>query len=480
MRIGVPVRLGLACLVASWSAAACLGDPPELEKDDAFLEDVERRTFNYFWETTPAENGLTPDRWPSKSASSVAAVGFGLTACCLGAERGWITRDQASERVHATLRFLHDAPQNDHPVNSSGFRGFYYHFLKMDSGRRWRKCELSSIDTALLMLGVLSCREYFDHDTDGEAEIRDLADTLYRRVEWDWMQPRAHLIAMAWKPEEKGFGRSDYRGYNEAMFLYLLALGSPTHPIDPKAWDAFTESYSWREFQGQEHVNFSPLFGHQYAACWIDLRGVQDAYMRSKGIDYFENSRRATLAQRDYAIANPRGWRGYGKDLWGLTACDGPGSHAAEVDGVPRRFSSYWARGASAERIDDDGTIAPTAAGGSIAFTPEESISALRTMRDRFGDRLYGPYGFRDAFNPTFTFSEAAGRHGRITEDGWFDGDYLGIDQGPILLMAENHRTGFVWDLMRSSPYLRAGLRRAGFRGGWLDETPRSDRDEAP
>lgn len=437
--------------------------------DNRFLEDVERRTFKYFWETTPGENGLTPDRWPSKSASSIAAVGFGLTACCLGVERGWVDREAAVERVLTTLRFFEGSPQNEDPVESAGLNGFYYHFLEMDSGLRWRKCELSSIDTALLMLGVLSCQEYFDGDSASEVSIRRVADSLFRRVEWDWMQPRPPLIAMGWKPEEGDFGRSDYRGYNEAMFLYLLALGSPTHPIKAEAWETFTQSNDWRDFQGYEHVNFSPLFGHQYTACWIDLRGIQDPCMRARGIDYFENSRRATLAQREYAIANPGGWRGYSKDIWGLTACDGPGPYEAKVDGVRRRFSSYRARGASAQRLDDDGTLAPTAAGGSLAFTPNESIKALRTMRERYGDQLYGRYGFRDAFNPTFTFDKAVTRHGRVSKDGWFDNDYLGIDQGPILLMAENHRTGFVWDLMRSSPYIQRGLHRAGFSGGWLD-----------
>lgn len=469
-------QLFLRAVLAIASAPTLSGAAPA--SDDRFLDDVERRTFNYFWKTTPAENGLTPDRWPSKSASSIAAVGFGLTACCLGVDRGWITRDAGAERVLTTLRFFEGSPQNEDPVEATGFRGFYYHFLEMDTGRRWRRCELSSIDTALLMLGVLACQEYFDQDEPSERAIRGLADSLYRRVEWDWMQPRPPLLAMGWKPEEGGFGRADYDGYNEAMFLYVLALGSPTHPIDADAWEAFTASYKWSDFQNREHVNFSPLFGHQYTACWIDLRGIQDAYMRSKGIDYFENSRRATLAQRDYAIANPAGWRGYGENVWGLTACDGPGPHLAVVDGELRRFSSYRARGASAQRIDDDGTIAPTAAGGSIPFTPTESLAALRTMRQRYGDQLYGRFGFRDAFNPTFTFAEVTTRHGTVSEDGWFDNDYLGIDQGPILLMAENHRTGFVWDLLRSSPYLREGLRRAGFRGGWLDATNGSPRDE--
>lgn len=438
--------------------------------DAAFLDDLQHRTFDFFWETTPASNGLTPDRWPSDSPCSIAAVGFGLTGYCVGVERGWLDRADAAERTLATLRFFRDSPQNDRPTETTGWRGFYYHFLNMETGYRKGTCELSSIDTALLMMGVLAAREYFDGDNAVEKEIRGVADALYRRVEWDWMQVRK-LIAMQWKPGD-GHGRSDYRGYDEALFLYVLAIGSPTHPADPSAWEEFTSTYSWADFYGQgPHVNFAPLFGHQYAACWIDLRGVADEYLRGKGIDYFENSRRATLSQRAYAIANPGGWRDYGADVWGLTACDGPAGVQREHNGQPRRFHTYMARGASANSVVDDGTIAPTAAGGSIPFAPDETIAALRAMRERYGDHLYGEYGFRDAFNPTFRYADVKPERGEIDPDlGWFDSDYLGIDQGPILLMAENHRSGFVWELMKRSPYLRAGLEKAGFSGGWLDD----------
>ena len=472
---GRPLILLIAVVLAAPLHAAAA------EADDPFLDDLQRKTFDFFWETTPADNGLTPDRWPSESPCSIAAVGFALTAYPLGVERGWVSREEAAERTLATLRFFAESPQSETDPKASGHRGFYYHFLVMRTGERWRDCELSSIDTALLMMGVLAAREYYGGDDAVEREVRDLADKLYRRVEWDWMRPRPPLVAMAWYPEPRGnqppgFGRADYRGYNEAMFLYVLALGSPTHAIDPAAWEAFCGEYDWAAFHGQEHVNFAPLFGHQYAACWIDLRGVQDAYMRDRGIDYFENGRRATLAQQAYAVANPAGWEGYGADCWGLTAGDGPGGFQGEVGGEPRRFQSYWARGASAVRTDDDGTIAPTAAGGSIPFAPEATIPTLRAMRDRYGALLYGRYGFLDSFNPSFRAGFVPKgqtlRHGRVDpEHGWFNTDYLGIDQGPILLMAENHRTGFVWDLMKRSPYVRRGLERAGFRGGWLDES---------
>jgi hypothetical protein len=219
-------------------------------------------------------------------------------------------------------------------------------------------------------------------------------------------------------------------------------------------------------------VGFAPLFGHQYSHVWIDFRGIQDGYMQARGIDYFENARRASLAQQAYAIDNPSGWTGYGADIWGLTASDGPADVTLEVSGTPRQFHTYAARGASFTEVRDDGTIAPTAAGGSVPFVPEIAIPALLAMRERYGEWLYGQYGFLDSFNPTFRFNVPV-QHGRVVPGvGWFDGDYLGIDQGPILAMLANHRRDFVWQFMRKSPYIINGLRRAGFTGGWLDQAP--------
>jgi hypothetical protein len=439
--------------------------------DEQFLSELEERTFKFFWDTANPKNGLVPDRWPTPSPSSVAAVGFGLTTYCVGVERGYITRDQAVDRVLATLRFLWQAPHSE-DADATGYRGFFYHFIDMQSGKRSWNCELSSIDTALFMAGVLACREYFHRDEPREQEIRELADALYRRVEWTWMQPRPPLVCMSWKPEG-GFGQHEYHGYNEAMVLYVLALGSPSHAIDASAWEAYTKTYHWAEFYGQELLDFEPLFGHQYSHIWIDFRKIQDPYMRGKGIDYFENSRRATLAQRAYAMANPSRWRGYGADVWGLTACDGPVDKALPYDGEERQFHSYFARGAGAQRIIDDGTIAPTAAGGSVAFAPEIVIPALKRMREKYGEHLFLEYGFRDSFNPSFNYRDVDLKMGQVVEDaGWFAGDYLGIDQGPIVLMVENHRSGLVWDVMKQSSYVRRGLQRAGFSGGWLDEQP--------
>jgi hypothetical protein len=436
--------------------------------DHAFLEELQERTFRWFWETTNPQNGLVPDRWPSESFSSVAAIGFGLTGYPVGVERGWVSREDAAGRVLTTLRFLWQAPQGPQPAGVIGYRGLFYHFLDMQTGHRFERVELSTIDTALLMAGVLFCREYFSRGSAAETEIRALADSLYLRVDWQSMVETPNRISMGWHPET-GFIEADWHGYDEAMILMILALGSPTHAVEPAIWATYVSTNRWGTWYGQPHTGFAPLFGHQYSHVWIDFRGIFDAYARSRGIDYFENSRRATLAQRQYAIDNPMGWRGYGADIWGLTASDGPADMERPVNGVPRQFWTYTARGASHTEIRDDGTIVPTAAGGSIPFAPEVTIRALRAMREQY-PHVWGQYGFLDAFNPTFTFTDVPLGHGRIVPGaGWVDTDYLGIDQGPILLMAENYRSGLIWEHMRRNPYVIAGLRRAGFTGGWLD-----------
>ena len=447
----------------------------------AFLDTLGRRTFDWFWDTTTPRNGLTPDRWPTKSFSSVAAVGFALTAYVTGAERGWVTRAQARDRALATLRFFWTAPQGPGSAGVTGYKGFFYHFLDMGTGRRFERVELSTIDTTLLLAGVLTCREYFDGPGAAEREVRALADSLYRRVDWDWARAGRPLVSMGWHPEPglpdhdaNGFIQSNWRGYMESMLLYVLALGSPTHPLPDGTWAEWAKTYQWTRFGGQEFVQFAPLFGHQYSHVWVDFRGIRDPYMRGRagrdpGIDYFENSRRAALSQRAYATANPGGWRDYGPDVWGLTASDGPLDSTFTVDGRRRQFHTYWARGAGADEVNDDGTIAPTAAGGSIAFAPEVVVPALVAMRRRYGDDLFGRYGFVDAFNPTLRTALRVPQGRVVPGKGWFDTDHLGIDQGPILLMLENQRSDLVWRLMRKNPYVVRGLCRAGFRGGWLD-----------
>ncbi|MEP6620229.1 MAG: glucoamylase family protein [bacterium] len=441
----------------------------------AFIDTLSRRTFDFFWLTTNAKNGLTPDRWPTKSFSSVAAVGFALTAYPIGVQHGWVTRDAARERVLTTLRFFWNAPQGAEGTNVTGHHGFFYHFLDMDTGYRFDRVELSTIDTALLLAGALTCREYFNGSDAGDREVRSLADSLYARVDWTWAKNGGTLVNMGWRPEPaanqdaRGFNISTWRGYDEGMLLYILAIGSPTHPIDPTAWAEWTHTYKWDRFQGQDYLQFAPLFGHQYSHVWIDFRSVQDAYMRAKGIDYFENSRRATYAHRSYATSNPNGWRGYTADIWGLSASDGPLDSTFTVDGKPRTFHTYWARGVGMDELNDDGTLVPTAAGGSVAFAPEIAVPALLAMRKTYGDGVFGQYGFVDAFNPTLRAAGPPLHHGRIVEGlSWFDTDYLGIDQGPILAMVENWQSGFVWDLMKHNQSIVRGMCRAGFTGGWL------------
>jgi len=463
--------LGAACAPPAATTTAPSAPAPSsyvrTPADEAFLDTLQRRTFDWFWETTDARTGLTPDRYPSRTFSSIAAVGFGLTAYGIGAERGYVTREAAAARTLNTLRYFWLLPQGPDSAGTAGYRGFYYHFLDFDRGLRFKTVELSTIDTALLLAGVLFCQQYFDRDNDAERAIRAYADSLYRRVEWDWARNGQSLISMGWEPG-KPFGEWYYKGYNEAMLLYVLALGSPTHPITPDAWKTYTSTYTWATFYGQPHVNFAPLFGHQYSHSWIDFRGIRDEYMRARGIDYFENSRRATLAQRAYAAANPGRWKDYSAEIWGITASDGPADTTFVIGGTPRRFYTYAARGVAATEIRDDGTLAAWASGASIAFAPEIVLPTLRAMRQRYGELIFTKHGFVDAFNPTFDFPGAE-RAGRVVPGrGWVDSDYLGIDQGPMLAMIENYRTGLVWREMRESPYIRRGLERAGFTGGWL------------
>jgi hypothetical protein len=441
---------------------------------DPVVNNLQRRTFRFFWDTTNKQNGMAPDRFPSPSFASMAAVGFALTAYVVGAERGYVSRSQARLRTLRTLRFLWSLPQGPAESGMGGYKGFYYHFVHMHNGQRFGTSELSTVDTALLLGGVLLSQSYFDRNTRSEREIRELAEKIYRRVDWQWAQHRPPVLSHGWRPES-GFLRFDWRGYNEAMLMYILALGSPTYPIGPEAWKEWTSTYdrTYGEFSGQEFLSFGPHFGHQYSHIWIDFRGIMDHFNREKGFDYFENSRRATYAQREYARQNPMRWRGYDSEIWGLTACDGPADTVQIYNNEERGFFTYAARATASIRVVDDGTIAPTAAVASIAFAPEIAIPAIRAFRARFGEHLYQKYGFLDAVNPSFTYTDVPLRHGRVIEGiGWVADDYLGIDQGAIVAMIENYRSGLIWSVMRTNPHIRRGLLRAGFSGGWLDEPP--------
>ena len=459
---------GMAATVLSTGVAAHAGGPRTLPP---FFADLEHRTFQFFWERTPA-NGLTPDRWPTPSFSSIAAIGFALTAYPLGVERGWIVRAAARDRTLTTLRFLAGLPMGDAPSGVAGHRGFFYHFLDSDSGLRHGRTELSTVDTGLLHLGMLFAAGWFDTDHAAEREIRALADELVGRAEWDWFQQGATAIPMGWHPES-GFIDRVWDGYNEGKFVYVLALGSTRHPARDDSWSAWTAPYPrfWRGTGATRRLAFAPMFGHQFSEMWIDFRRILDAPMRAAGFDYFENSRRATYANRAYCIANPRGFAGYGPDGWGLTACDGPGNHRMRVRGGEVDINGYAARGPLGEPDGlDDGTLAPTAVLGSMPFAPEICIPAALAMHRRYGDRLYGEYGFRDAFNPSFRNQAFRLETGTVDPaQGWVGGDWLGIDQGPILGMLGNYQSDAVWRVMRRSSVIVRGLRRAEFTGGWLD-----------
>jgi hypothetical protein len=454
---------------ANEQAAAKPSGPPPLPP---LFRDIERRTFQFFWDTTNETNGLTPDRFPSRPFASIASVGFALTAYPVGVENGWISRRQAVDRTLTTLEFFRDAKMGPQKTGRTGYKGFYYHFLDMQQGSRYQPwVELSSVDTGLLMMGVLFAQEYYDRDDPREKAIRDVADELYRRVDWNWLQKRPPLISMGWYPES-GFIDHDWTGSSEGMLVYLLALGSPTHPIEPDAWKAWTAGYkdSWGQYEGEVYLSYGPMFWHQYNQVWIDFRGIRDEYMRARDMDYFENSRRAVYAQRTYAIENPMKWKDYGENVWGLTASDGPQRTDQEYNGEQREFRHYSARGAGLRDAFDDGTLAPTAAIASLPFAPEIVIDATQTMYDRYGDYIYSSYGFLDSFNPSFNYDIPL-KTGRLVPDkGWVASDYIGIDQGPILMMIANYRNEFVWKTMKKNKYIRQGLERAGFTGGWLEQ----------
>ena len=412
--------------------------PRGFEDDAAFLESVQHAAFDFFWYEVNPLNGLVRDRSRPDSVCSIASVGFGLTAIGIGVDHGWISREEGRQRVLRTLLTFANGPQGTNTAGTIGYRGWFYHMLDTRTAMRAGTSELSSIDSALLLAGVLYARQYFAGANAEEVRIRSLANAIYDRVDWGWMCNGGVSLTMGWMPES-GFITSRWIGYNEAMVLYLMAFGASTNPLPPAQWNSWTSGYAWRTNHGQAYIEFPPLFGHQYSHCWVDFRQAADPYLSSRGIDYFENSRRATLAQRSYCTANPGGFAGYSSNVWGLTACDGPGF---------ARFAGYTARGAPPAQ-NDDGTLAPTAIGGSLPFAPEVCLPALRHLYDQFLTNIWCCYGFRDAFNLTAR---------------WWDPDVIGIDQGPILIMAENYRTGRVWRQFMTAPEIRRGLRAAGFK----------------
>jgi hypothetical protein len=416
------------------------------------LDGLEREHVQYFLEQEDPKTHLTLDRSRKDSASSIAAVGFGLTVYPIAAERHWISRDKAAQHTLSVLQNLYHAQQGDQAEGTAGNHGFFYHFLDPKAVTRKDKSELSTIDTALLMSGVLFVKNYFDQDTSVDRRIRRYATKLYDRVDWNWAMNGKDRMALDWTPE-KGFSHAQWGGYNEAMMMLLLGMGSSSKPIDPKAWQSYVASEKLTDYAGKEYIAFPPMFGHQYSHAWVDFRGIQDSQNRKLGFDYFENSRRATYAQNFYARENPLHHRGYDALNWGITASDGPGDDKK----FQGKYFGYRERGPF---LFDDGTIAPTAALGSMPFAPELVLPTAQNWQQKRPE-LKTPYGFTDAFNPAADPEKPS---------GWVDQETLGIDQGPIVLMVENYRTGLVWDVMKKDANLRAGLKSAGFTGGWLDK----------
>jgi hypothetical protein len=420
------------------------------------LSQLQQETFGYFLNESNPKNGLVPDKTKKKSPASIAATGLALASYPIGVERAYLSREDAIRRTLTTLRFFSNSRQGTQP-DATGYRGFYYHFLGMQNGRRAGKCELSTIDTAILLSGTLTAAAYFDRDTPDESEIREHADSLYCRADWQWAQNNGPTVSQGWHPET-GFIKYRWEGYDEALILYVLGLGSPTFPLPAESYRAWCSSYEWKSIHGIEVLYAGPLFIHQLSHLWLDLHGIQDDFMRDKGIDYFENSRRATLVQQRYAIHNPHQFAHYGEHCWGITASDGPGPMTMRVAGIERDFYGYLARGAPFG--PDDGTVAPWAVVASLPFAPEIVLPTVRHFNE-LGLKETNPYGFKATFNPTFP--DKGGR-----PCGWITPWYYGLNQGPIVMVIENYRTGFLWRLMRCCTYVMEGLRRAGFRGGWL------------
>jgi hypothetical protein len=419
--------------------------------DDALLDRLQRGAFSYLTDYANADNGLVADTSRAGSPSSIAVVGFALACYPVAVENGWMTRGHAVARTVATLRFFWNSPQGEE-ADATGFQGFYYHFLDMTTGRRVWQCELSLIDTTLLLAGMLAAAGYFDGDGD-EEEIRALADTLYRRVDWRWATNGGATVSQGWKPE-CGFLHYGWEGYNEATLLYVLGLGSPTHPLQTSIFGSWMLSYQWENLLGQDVLYSGPLFTHLFPHAWIDFRAIRDDFMREKRSDYFENTGRTVALHREYAARNPNTYVGYGRDFWGITAGDGPGDREVRISGRTRRFFGYTARGVPYGI--DDGTIAPWAMLATLPFDPGPALSGTRHLLETFpqvccSDRL------SSGFNPT------------VPENGgWLSEGWYGLDQGLLVMMIENHRSGLIWEIMRNCPYIRSGLKQAGFAGGWL------------
>ena len=424
---------------------------------DAELRLLQQEAFGYFLHETSPVNGLVIDKTAPDWPASIAATGLALAAYPVAVERGFMSRAAAVERTLKTLRFFWNSPQGPEP-EATGYHGFYYHFLDMRTGRRVWQCELSTVDSAFLLAGALTAGTYFDGKTADEQDIRTLADELYQRADWQWAQNNGDTVTHGWKPES-GFLKYRWEGYDEAMLLYILGLGSPTHPLPESSYAAWASTYEWKRCYDFDYLYAGPLFTHQLSHLWIDFRGIRDAFMRAKGIDYFENSRRATYVQQQYAIDNPLKFTGYCACCWGISASDGPGPDCLKVNGIMRQFYDYIGRGVPYG--PDDGTLAPWAVVASLPFAPEIVLPVIDHFIHQLKLKSANPYGFKATFNLTHPEKSCK-------PCGWESPWHYGLNQGPIVLMIENYRTGLLWQWMQHCPYLITGLRRAGFSEGWL------------
>jgi hypothetical protein len=437
MKIPVFSRRELLRGISGIAAGALTGwaaPPPALPftaqgvspEDDAFLEDVEKASFQFFVEQADPTTGLVKDRATVKAVdngvvASTAATGFGLTALCIGQQRGYISLSDARQRVIKTLEFL----KNKMPTH----RGFYFHFANIKTGERIWDSEVSSIDTALLLCGILTCREHFPH-----TEVGRLAYDIYARVEWSWLAEDTTLLSQGWSPEG-GFLPYRWDLYSELMMMYLLGLGSLTHPLPPGSWDAWKRQTF--DFDGLRYIgSFAPLFVNQYSQAWFDFRGKRDRYA-----DYFMNSIVATEVHRLFCLQLAREFKDYSSDLWGISASDSK--------------NGYVVWGGPPEMGPIDGTIVPCASGGSLAFLPTAALRVLRNIKTNY-PQAWSKYGFVDAFNP-------------LTK--WYDDDIVGIDTGITMVMAENLRTGFVWDTFMKNPEAKRGFAKAGLQDYQVDYT---------
>jgi hypothetical protein len=425
--------------------------------DDIELNRLQLTTLQYYLHEVNPANGLVRDKTDKTAPASIAAVGLALSSIPVLVERGVISREFAPEIALKRLRFFRDAPHGPEP-DATGYKGFYYHFLDMKSGRRVWNCELSTIDSAFLFAGMLTCAAYFDQENEEEDELRRLVDELFGKADWQWALNGGPAISHGWRPES-GFIPHYWKGYDEALLLYILGLGSKTFPLPAECYAGYCSTYQWRNIYGREILHSGPLFTHQLSQLWIDLRGIRDKFMRDHNTDYFQNSRQATYLHREYAIQNPHGFVGYGEHCWGFTACDGPGWMTRKINGVDRQFYDYIARGAPDG--PDDGTVAPWVVLASLPFAPEIVIPTINHMA-RLNIGVDSRYGYKPSFNQTYEVADSP--------TGWWVTPYhFGVDQGPIILMIENYRTGLIWEIMRRSPYIVSGLKKAGFNGGWLD-----------